>query len=367
MTARPSLGKKAEMAAADGRAGIAWESGSLDDLLGFLAEGSHSARVHALVGADEVGHIDVIAGGLADARAGDLRSDEAVNALGKRPEVELRVESRLPHPTLAGLDPPGDREGPLGDRPVAALMRYCEEFVLTCALILARNEEIARIVYRRGEITATLVDGVDATHRLPDVMGWTDGTFRIEVEPPELPRKAGAPLKAPAAPAETPTTLFGYPSPAIAALPLGQRPTPRVPPSALTGGDASTRPTPRTPVSTVGLAAATPPHETQAVKPARTDAAATVLAPGSKRGPTPKALEKAPQGPPLAAPPHLTATASAVPAAARIARVEPDAIESGFLAQPVIVHAIVGVGLGLLAVAGYWWYLRAGGAPLKLG
>jgi hypothetical protein len=41
--------------------------------------------------------------------------------------------------------------------------------------------------------------------------------------------------------------------------------------------------------------------------------------------------------------------------------------ETGFLAQPVIVHIFVGVALGLLGVAGYWAYLRAGGTPIPLG
>ena len=74
-------------------------------------------------------------------------------------------------------------------------MRYCEEFVLTCALELARGAENARISYRRGEIVRTLVDGSESPERLPDVMAWHEGSWRIVLPQLNLPRprKATAP------------------------------------------------------------------------------------------------------------------------------------------------------------------------------
>ncbi|HEX7918419.1 MAG TPA: hypothetical protein VF454_03400, partial [Gemmatimonadales bacterium] len=276
------------MATSQGRDTTAWEGGALPDLLSFLAEASLSARIEASEGpgsGNRLGHIDVVAGGVAEAEAAGKQGDDAVAVLAKRDGTHFRVELRLPNAS-GTLDPPGDREGTLATRSVAAIMRYCGEFVLTCALVVEQKGEVARIVYRRGELTTTLVDGADAPHRLPDVMGWVEGTFHIDVVAPEVPRRAriGTPAAssavAPSAAvskrpgAEVPT-LFGYPTPGANPTPtppgpapsapitvagprLGERPTPRVPLSVVTPDPVSTRPTPRSPTVAVTSRTATP-------------------------------------------------------------------------------------------------------------
>ncbi len=338
------------MAEVDGREGASWDASGLDELLALLAEGSLSARLTALAGEEAFGHIDVIAGGIADVRAGADRGDEAMVAIRRR-AGSLRVLPRLPHPTQASLDPPGERQGPLGQRPVAALMRYCEEYVLTCALILERGSEVARIVYRRGEITATLVDGTDAPHRLPDVMSWSEGTFRIDLD--ELPAPRRSPRKA----GPEPSTLFGYPAMSPRTPPPAQRPTPRVPMAAVASDPAANRPTPRAPM------------HTQPGPPSARDGAATVLAPGAfaHTRPTRPATTAVPPsvlgdrpGPtlhstaaiPAGARPTLATGAAAISRPVTLDEAPPPA---GYLARPLIVHVLVGVLLGLVIVAGYWF------------
>jgi hypothetical protein len=346
------------MPTAEGRDGTTWEGGSLDELLAFLAESSLSARIVAWHPTGRLGHIDVIAGGVADATAGDKQGDAAVAALGKREGAQYQVELRLPHPTKATLDPPGDREGPLATRPVASIMRYCEEFVLSGALVVEQKGEVARIVYRRGEIMATLVDGADAPERLPDVMGWSEGTFHIDVVAPELPRRTPAKPK-PAGPHDV-STVLGYPVPGmkppgaepspaqpitVSGPRLGERPTPRVPLAVATPDPASSRPTPRG-APGVMTSAAPAPIPLRTVTGTAKMRAAVVPAP-------------------------RPATAGAVPqrpSHANVGQEEPLRLpETGFLAQPVIVHVFVGVALGLLGVAAYWAYLHAGGTPLQIG
>jgi hypothetical protein len=355
------------MATSQGRDTTAWEGGSLPDLLSFLAEASLSARIEASdapTSGNRVGHIDVVAGGVAEAEAAGKQGDDAVAALAKRDGTHFRVELRLPNPS-GTLDPPGDREGSLATRSVAAIMRYCEEFVLSCALVLEQKDEVARIVYRRGEITATLVDGADAPQRLPDVMGWVEGRFHIDVVAPEVPRRAriGTPASSPAAAkkagVEVPT-LFGYPTPGAKPAPtpasvpaapitvagprLGERPTPKVPLAVVTPDPVSNRPTPRTPSSAVASRIATP------TAPIRLTAivATTKTRPPITGAAMPGAVPTRPS--------H-----SGFPRTSELRLPE-----TGFLAQPVIVHVFVGVALGLLAVAGYWAYLRTGGTPLPL-
>jgi hypothetical protein len=354
-----------------------WEGGSLNELLSFLAEHSLSARVEAFGDASAdgagkpVGHIDVVAGGVSDAAEGKpgegKQGDDAVALLSKRPDTHFRVELRLPSPA-GTLDPAGEKEGSLATRSVAAIMRYCEEFVLSCALVLERKGEVARIVYRRGEITATMVDGADAPDRLPDVMGWSDGSFHIDVVAPEMPRRPPAATPAAAKkPGGDVSTLFGYPvpgpkpapSPAEPRAPLtvagpriAERPTPKVPMSVVSPDPLSSRPTPRAPTAAVPAA---PAKKATPTGPAPTaPIQLTTVASGKSRpAPDPATI-------PGPIPDQLTHARFPHPAELRIP-------ENGFLAQPLIVHVFVGVALGLLAVAAYWAYLGSGGAPLQLG
>jgi hypothetical protein len=422
--------------------GTPWQGGPLDDLVALLAEGSWSARIEASRGAGRLGFIDIIAGGVSEVQAGDLRGDRAMSALRAHPETSYRVDFRLPHPSLGGLEPAGEREGSIADRSAAALMRYCEEFVLTGALLLKRDDHVARIVYRRGEISTTVVDGSDDPDRLTDVMGWKSGTFVIDVEGPPFPVRM--PAKSSAA-KEAPTTLFGYPSPGLAAAALAPpvepragaatlRPTPQNQPAsapastakpaaaddkalgnkdaAKPGKDvtkeagkgaskdvakaatpaavgkatpsagkaptpaaakpladkgpatlppavdpASTRPTPRAPMPAVADTPAsqrpTPRSGNQAPPPA-----ARPTPPSHAVQPTPARLP----GPATPAPIPLAKTPPprAVPAAASAPEAEP----GGYLAQPLIVHVIVGAVVGALAVVAYLAYLRAGGHPI---
>ena len=150
-----------------------WEGGSLGDLVAALQATALPVRIQvvgpgALGG--NAGEVHLIAGGLADAIAGSLRRDDAMAALGRIDGARFLVESRLPDPESGGLAEVGPSSGSLKDRTLAALMRYCEDFVLTCQLDIARREERAVISYRRGELGGTTVNGSDSEERLPEVM-----------------------------------------------------------------------------------------------------------------------------------------------------------------------------------------------------
>ena len=98
-------------------------------------------------------------------------------------------------------------------------MRYCEDYVITCAIDVWRGNETARVDYRRGEISGVTVGGIDAPERLAEVMQWASGNYRLNVPnslPASLPKRGGA------APFE--------------AVPAPPRARPRVP------GDAAARP-----------------------------------------------------------------------------------------------------------------------------
>ena len=98
------------------------------------------------------------------------------------------IECRLPDPESGSLSEPGPNQGSLKERPLASLMRYCEEYVLTCRLEVWRGQDRAAISYRRGEIIGTIVGGSEGSERLPEVLGWSDGSYEIILSAPVLPQ-----------------------------------------------------------------------------------------------------------------------------------------------------------------------------------
>src|SRR4051794_7611401 len=146
---------------------VQWRGGSLDELMGMLSGPALAARIEVVIpeaaGRPErvAGEVHVVAGGLAEAISGDLRGEEAMAQLKRLSMAQFRIEPCLPEPDSGSISPPGPEEGLLSERPLAALMRYCEQYAMTCLLEVWRGGEQAAINYRRGEIVSTTVDGSD--------------------------------------------------------------------------------------------------------------------------------------------------------------------------------------------------------------
>jgi hypothetical protein len=168
-----------------------WEGGSLGELVSMLQAAALPARIEVIApGAanSSVGEVHLLAGGMADAFAGSLRREDAMAALQRLEGARFVVESRLPNPETGSLSEPGPRQGNLRDRHLASLMRYCEDYVLTCRLEVWRGHDRAVISYRRGEIIGTVVGGSEASDRLPEVLAWVDGSYEIILPAPVLPQ-----------------------------------------------------------------------------------------------------------------------------------------------------------------------------------
>ncbi len=168
-----------------------WEGGSLAELVAMLQAAALPVRIDVIApGAanSSVGEVHLLAGGMADAFAGSLRREDAMAALQRLEGARFVVESRLPNPETGSLSEPGPHQGGLNDRPLASLMRYCEDYVLTCRLEVWRGQDRAVISYRRGEIIGIIVGGSDAPDRLPEVLAWVDGSYEIILPAPVLPQ-----------------------------------------------------------------------------------------------------------------------------------------------------------------------------------
>jgi hypothetical protein len=167
-----------------------WAGGSLAELMSVLSAAALPSRIRVFApgaGEVQVGEVHLLAGGINDAFAGDKRGQEAVSALQQVNGARFVIDTRLPDPETGSLTKPGPGEGNLAQRPLVEVMRYCEDYVLTCTLEVWRGEEQARISYRRGELVGTSVGGSDAPERLPEVMAWKEGFFEIDLPLPVTP------------------------------------------------------------------------------------------------------------------------------------------------------------------------------------
>jgi hypothetical protein len=226
----PLLAKSADGAGPAAKAVLDWSGGDLDDLIAILSQPALSARVEVLgaTGDTAVGEVHLLAGGVSDALYGGKSTDDSLDKLRAGKPTRFRVEQRLPNPTDGDLTYPGPDSGTLESRALAHLMRYCEDYVITCVIEVWRGNENAKVEYKRGEIGNVTVGGIDAPERLAEVMQWSSGNYRLVVQPLKLPAVAPKrPQVAAAAPAKVPApaasaqaarhasatkTIFGMPA-----------------------------------------------------------------------------------------------------------------------------------------------------------
>src|SRR4029077_6354629 len=169
-----------------------WAGGGRDDLIAILSAPALSARVEVLpaTGDAAVGEVHLLAGGVSDALFGGKSLDDGLDQLRAVKQARFRVEQRLPNPANGDLGTPGPESGTLESRALAHLMRYCEDYVISCSIEVWRGNENARVEYKRGEISGVTVGGIDAPARLAEVMQWASGNYRLVVQPLKLPAVA---------------------------------------------------------------------------------------------------------------------------------------------------------------------------------
>jgi hypothetical protein len=276
---------------------VDWGGGTLDDLVSLLSGPAWSARVEVLSqnGGDTIGEVHVIAGGVSEAIFESKSTHDALDKLRAVKSTRFRVEPRLPNPSDGDLTFPGPEQGKLEERPLAHLMRYCEDYVLTAGIEVWRGSESSKVDYRRGDIVGVTVGGIDAPERLAEVMKWSSGSYRLIVPKltlPETAPKAAPPatVVAPRSAAAASKTIFGMPALDPTALAAAtekikalQNQLPGLPGKTPAGAavPAPTVPRPSSPVAP-GMVA---PHAGSAVPPTTT-ATAPASAPTAAATPT---------------------------------------------------------------------------------
>ncbi len=281
-----------------------WEGGSLSELVAMLQAAAQPVRIEVIAPGttdSSAGEVHLLAGGMADAFAGSLRRDDAMAALQRLEGARYLVECRLPNPESGSLSEPGPHEGNLKDRPLASLMRYCEDYVLTCRLEVWRGQDRAVISYRRGEIIGTIVGGSEGSDRLPEVLAWNDGVYEIILPAPVLPQMPSRSRDGAGARAERKrhTTLPMMP---------GSEAKPDVP------GGSQTDASAKSPLAGTGAATTAPTGTARAV------ASGTAAAPPPRPGSAQPAQPAIPMGGPRVSPPSTTPRPASQPTPQAVAR-----------------------------------------------
>jgi hypothetical protein len=336
---RGPLAAKTADGAAPAKAVQEWSGGDLDDLIAIISGPAVSARVEVLgpTGDSAVGEVHLLAGGVSDALLAGKSTDDALDRLRAGKPKRFRVEQRLPNPADGDLTFPGPETGTLEGRALAHLMRYCEDYVITCAIEVWRGSESARVEYKRGEIVGVTVGGIDAPERLAEVINkWSSGNYRLVVpalnlpavapKRPQAPAAAPAPVPAPAPSAQAARqasatkTIFGMPAADVlkaraaaeaaraAAAPAAARTS--TPPNVIISPQLSAPPPAAAPASPSPPAKATPPGVAPSAVPAPVQtprpsatktifgvpspAAAAGFVPGQQQAPAPEASAAAP-------------------------------------------------------------------------
>jgi hypothetical protein len=278
--------------AAPGRTTQEWSAGDLDDLIAILSGPAVSARVEVLSpkGDEVLGEVHLLAGGVSESIFNGKSTDDALDRLRALNPTHFRVDQRLPNPTDGSLTNAGPETGTLDGRALAHLMRYCEDYVISCAIEVWRGNETARVEYKRGEISGVTVGGIDAPERLAEVMQWSSGNYRLIVPPFQLPatapkrvkldKAAMTPVPVPAASAQaarqasSTKTIFGIPVAELAKTRIGSdavKPSPT--PAPVPAASPTPAPAPQQPVAAAAAPAAAPAPTVQPAAAARPAAA----------------------------------------------------------------------------------------------
>jgi hypothetical protein len=244
---------------------VEWSGGALDDLISYLSGPALAVRVEVLpaTGDAAVGEVHLLAGGISETLYAGKSTDDALEKLRGVQSPRFRLEPRLPNPVDGDLGSPGPESGTLDSRPLAHLMRYCEQYVITCGIEVWRGSETARVEYRKGEISGVTVGGIDAPERLAEVMQWASGNYRLttpKLSMPESVPKVAKPAPAPAAAAPAPAPAPVAPPVKPPATPAAARP-PATPPTARPAA-----PVPATPPAPARAPAAPPVSATHATR-----------------------------------------------------------------------------------------------------
>ncbi|HEY1960615.1 MAG TPA: hypothetical protein VGH28_33620 [Polyangiaceae bacterium] len=150
-----------------------------------------------------IGEIWFLSGVADEVHFGVSTADEAMDRMRKATEATYELIARLPHPA-GGFKRRFPAKGSVATATPVTLMRYCEQYVLTCTLAVESHDVLVEAKYELGELisveTTASDDGVTA------MLEAEEGTYEFTLPRVELPK--GTPVLPP-----SPSLLESIPPP----------------------------------------------------------------------------------------------------------------------------------------------------------
>ncbi len=140
-----------------------------------------------------IGEVWFLSGITDEVSFGTSAADEAMDRMRKASDATYELVARLPHPG-GGFKRRFPAKGSIATATPVTLMRYCEQYALTCTLAVESKSVLVEAKYTLGDLvgveTTADDDGITA------MLEATEGTYEFTLPAVELP--AGTPVLPPA-------------------------------------------------------------------------------------------------------------------------------------------------------------------------
>jgi len=168
------------------------EETSIDGLVAHCQKARFTGilRIRAKEG---IGEIWFLSGMTDEMQFGTSTGDEALERMRKATDATYELATRLPHPG-GGFKKRFPIQGSIATATPVTLMRYCEQYALTCKLAVESKHLLVEATYQLGELVSVETTADD--DGITSMLEATEGSYEFTLPKVELPE--GTPVLPPA-------------------------------------------------------------------------------------------------------------------------------------------------------------------------
>ena len=168
------------------------EPASIEGLVAHC-EGARFTGILRMRAKEGIGEVWFLSGVADEMQFGTSTADEAMDRMRKATEATYELVSRLPHPS-GGFKKRFPAKGSVATATPVTLMRYCEQYALTCSLAVESRDVLAIATYELGDLVSVETTADDDA--ITTMLEAEEGTYEFTLPRVELP--AGTPVLPPA-------------------------------------------------------------------------------------------------------------------------------------------------------------------------